>query len=246
MSPLRASLLALLGLGISLVPAQATLILAGDIDNFSPGNPADTPTQRPLTANAISWEWNNVALHGGVGLKFDIPGQVSNHTFAYTFQGLPLGQIDLSAPVLLEARFRSNNFSTDSIALQLWNENMPPAYPGPSWFPSWNWGLNLPTFFSTYGVSGTAPTGITTVIDLRTINVLAGRPLAGTSIAETMNLWGYLDVFVQDDTAIDYLQLSFTEIQHDIPEPAHLAALALLLLPTFLRFRRPSRAAASS
>lgn len=198
--------------------AGTVTLLAGDKDGFSSGDPADTPTQRPLFADAMSWEWNNQSLHGGVPLQFDEPGL--NHTFGHTFDNLP-GPIDLTQPVVLEIKFNSAG-GGDSVAFQLRDADVPGSNPGPSWFPPFSWGKLLNDYITLYAV-GTPVGGVAvTEVDLRSLIATSGA-LTGQSIAQSMDNLGHLDVFMQDDSQIDYIELRYTQV----PEPASFALLGL-------------------
>jgi hypothetical protein len=202
-------------------PTNATILMAGDDDNFQAGDPVDTPFQRPPFDQAVMWEHNNHVLHGGFGRNFDQGG--SNHTFGYSFGGLPIGQIAMSQPVLLEVEFRTNGGdidSTDHIRFQLIDEDMPGSFPGELWVPPMSLVLSLPIYVDTYGDGSPPATGVLTTVDLRTI-VSDRGPYVGQTIAETINNLGHLDVFIDDDTGIDYMRLTYTAV----PEPGCLPLL---------------------
>lgn len=210
----------------------AVVITVGDIDNFSPGDAVDIPFQRAPLATATSWEANNQSLHGGTSLHFD---QVtSNHTFGVTIDNL--GAIDLAQVVDLEIRFKTVGASTDSIHFQLRDGDLPATNPGGGWFPPLSYGVALPTYFNQYGDGSNPFSGITTNVDLRSL--LVGPNVAvigGQSIAESINTLGHLDIFVQDDTAIDYVKLSY----NTVPEPSTLAMFSLMvILAVVFRFRQ--------
>jgi len=204
-------------------------LLAGDKDDFSPGDAADVPSQRPLLANAMMWEWNNQQLHSSVPLKFD--ESALNHTFGHTFENLA-GPIDLTQPVIIEIKFKAAAAGSDSTAFQLRDDLMPSTNPGPSWFPPFSKGIGMSTYIPTYGDGSPISGGNVTQLDLRTIDVANG-PFVGQSIAQTMNTLGYLDVFHQDDAQIDYLELRYTQV----PEPASLALLGLAAAAALTRRR---------
>lgn len=214
---------------VALLPlgaASAGTILAGDMDGFAGGDTADVPNLRPPFDDAMAWEANNNDFHGGTPREFDENG--FNHAFGNSFTGIAIGSIDLSQPVTLEIMMRSQGGaidSTDAIGFQLDDATVPGAYPGPGYFPSMRVGFGLPGFVATHGDGAAPATGVTTTIDLRTVNIAT----LSETVAENINNVGHLDVFISDDTGIDWMRLSYTEI----PEPASamlltLGAIALL------------------
>jgi hypothetical protein len=200
--------------------ANTMSILAGDADGFHAGDAVDVTFQRHPFDDAIAWEWNNHALHQGVGRPFD--RDASNHVFGYSFTGLPINRIDLTAPVWLEMRLQSTQYvGTDHLQFQLRDANMTPGYPGDGWSPPMSWGSLLNAYLTSYMVSGSLLDGVITKVDLRTLTATAGTD-AGMSIAESMNLRGYLDVHIEDDTGVDWMRLTF-----GVPTPSSLALFAV-------------------
>lgn len=206
------AVLAAAALLFSVAPAPAVTITAGDIDGASPaGEPEDDATPRPAFATWLAFEANNNDLHSNQPREFDTPG--SNHTFGHTFT-VPVGEIDLTAPVTLTASFTQVG-GNDSMGFQAFDgpeslfDRQNDAFP----FPRMSTGLGAGSFL-TLGSGGATVTSAPISFDLRNFTAGAG-PLAGQNIAATVNDLGYLDVFVADDTIVDYLQLSYTPV----PEP---------------------------
>lgn len=187
--------------------AHAALLTAGDIDGGSTFTLAnDDATPRPQFATWLANEINNRVYHGGQPLEFDQVG--GNHHFGHTFDVTP-GTIDLSQPVCLTIQLFGTPGSNDGIGLQAFDGPTSPTstltYPR-SAYPS-----------SISGFWGSTPTSSAVTVDLRTISPTQG-PLSTTvqSIAQTINTLGYLDVWIGDDTSVDYMQLKYQAV----PEPS--------------------------
>ena len=206
---------------------------AGDNDGFQAGDQVDVPFQRHPFDNAILWEHNNHnGSHGPDGRMMDQLTQ--DHTFGHSLVDLPIGQIDLGKPVLLKIEFRCAGGaidSTDGIGLQLRDEDMPSSYPGPLWNPPMSWGQSLPDYVDIYGNGEPCNTGVLTTVDLRDLVATQGS-LAGRTIAETINNLGYLDIFVGDDTGIDFVCLCYSTSSCELDTKQILCELDATGVPT--------------
>ncbi len=221
--------------------AQVVTILAGDKDGFIGGDAADNPAPRAAFLTALQYEPNNHDYHGKVPRKFDESG--SNHTFGHTFTGITPGSIDLSQSVLLTVRWVSGPFN-DSVAYQLQDPDLP-ATPIKK-FPPFGVSQSLDTLYTNHAIAGsksTAHLGITTQFDLRGLTIPSSKSKgANMTVAETIDAWGYLDVFMQDDTGIDWMELSYTDANYVIPEPSTVGLSALAILSGFFYLRRRKNA----
>jgi uncharacterized repeat protein (TIGR01451 family) len=120
-------------------------------------------------------------------------GTSFNKVFGHTFTGLPMGVAGASLEIGLQV-IGTQLSSNDGISLYMTGPN------------SFAWSANI-------GVLAGVPwkTGASTVLTLG----FAALP-GGTSILSNMNLSQTLDVYVQDDTAIDYIRLIITTCPVDI------------------------------
>jgi hypothetical protein len=200
-------------------PADATTITASDVDNGVAWTAVpDDAMPRPQFATWLANEINNRVYHGGQALEFDRPG--GDHHFGHSIM-VPVGDIDLRFPVTLTIKLFGNSGSNDGLGFQ--------AYDGPVsstsvlTAPSMSYTSGIVAFNNTYG-SGGSVTASPISVDLRSITAVAG-PLSSQNIASTVNNLGYLDVWVADDSAVDYLTLNYTSV----PEPTS-ACVALLAI----------------
>ncbi len=204
------SLAGLVALGIASSMASSQTILAGDMDNFaSQGDPEDT-----LTISSLLSQWmartngNNDAYHNGNPMPFD-EASSSNWDFGYTFEN-----ISLSDGALLRIHLRSNIGSlNDVVKLQ---------YTGDGTDNSFLWGNGITDLNG-----GTWSTGEDAIFEIPLDNL----PNTGQNIVPDINAAGYLDVWVADDTGVDWIELT-------IPAPGSIALLGLGGLANLRRRRR--------
>jgi len=204
------------------VATANTTILAGDMDNFGNTNNArvDTVVTRRAFGTWLSRSGaggNNTAFHGGLSMPFDADqfseggsNGNSNWEFGYTFISLPM----LTKDAELRIRVKGNNSdipSNDAIELQ---------YTGDGTNSSFLWGSSLATLNGSPWNSGSTATF--------TIKLGAG----GANILNAINTRGYLDVYVEDDTAVDWIELN------TVPTPGTASLLGLGGMVAMRRRRR--------
>lgn len=215
------------------LPGQAhgQIIIAGDNDNFGdwqdPSNPSD-PDYLAIRPSFAAWlarpGGSNHTDHGGVPMPFDMDTndeafQAGGSTwridweFGYSFMNLP----PLAPGATLRLHLKASGFAdSDTIGLQ---------YTGST--PGFSYSVHLVDLPESGG-SWDNLSGDEAVFTL----ALGNLPAIGSgdlNLIDDINAAGYLDVFVQDDTAVDWIELT-------IPEPGSLALLALCTLS--LRSRR--------
>jgi len=192
--------------------AQSHTILAGDMDDFGNSNdPDDTLVIRPLLADWLARpNGNNVAYYGGEPMPFDAVGY-ANWDFGYTFF---LGEDQmLGSEAKLTIRLQSNTGSlNDALFLQYTGD-------GNTLSELWRMGI-------TELNGGTWAPGETATFELD-----LGNLPGGVNIIDDINSVGYLDVFVLDDTAVDWIQLT-------IPAPGTASLLFLGGVAAMRRRRR--------
>ncbi|MDQ7014410.1 MAG: hypothetical protein Q9O74_11010 [Planctomycetota bacterium] len=189
--------------------AAAQTILAGDMDNFGGTNdPGDTLVIRQPLADWLSRSGsggNNDYYHNGDPMPFDAdlfnegpPDGPANWEFGYTFENLPT--LHPGAKVRIHLKSLGDSYN-DSIHLQ---------YTGNGSSFSSLWGSSIDTLYggAWYG-------GATAVFDIPLDNLPGGGNIIGN-----INAVGYLDVYVQDDTAVDWIELT-------IPAPGTASLLGL-------------------
>lgn len=167
-------------------PVQ-TVYTAGTIDNFAS---VDGPE---LTSPGAALQAVMSAYNGGIypNREFDI--LTSNRVFGHTFAGLPL---NLEAATLaLHLQARPDIPSNDSINLEL-----------PGGVTPFAWGRyiqDLPAALGTWNIGQDA------VLTLDLTN-LPNADATYTDIVPDMDGNQMLDVYIQDDTAVDYMSLTVT------------------------------------
>ncbi len=185
--------------------AAAQPFFAGDEDNF--GNPDDFPNDT-LVIRPLFDQWlarpggQNDQLNGGVPRPFDIVPDHHNENwqFGYTFENLPT----LNAGATLEIRLRAMSDSGFS-----YNDSINLQYTGDGDSSSFLWGTSIAALDG-----GAWDFGETAIFTLDLGN------LGGLDITGDINTAGYLDVFMQDDTSVDWMRLT-------VPTPGTASLLAL-------------------
>lgn len=174
------------------------VVLAGDKDNFaSAGDPADVIQLRPGFSSWLGRAGgHNATLHGGQSQPFDLANP-DNWDFGYTFTNLPPV---CSATLTIHFRAGSTQPSTDGFALQFQDATT-----------SFGWSTSLNSIDAAFGGDGTWNPGEDIAITLN----LKALPLgSGTyNLVPLINADGYLDVYVQDDTGIDYIELVYAPLE---------------------------------
>ena len=235
-------------LGLSIFCSAQVVLTGGDKNNFTPNQPSDNVQMRSSYETAVV----NSARNGGTPFQFD---QINpSRDFGYSFTGIQPGTIDLNQPVLFEAEFRFPLFNVyngpfdpalfkftanDSVGFQFSSDPFPQND-----FPIFNmlFKQSLQSFSSSYAASGNWEPELQIEVDLRNLLIPATASQgAGLSIAETINLWGYLDFHIEDDTPVNWIQLSYYETAA-IPEPSTVGLSALALIGGFFYLRRRKKA----
>jgi hypothetical protein len=166
---------------------------AGAPDNFQAGN-VETASPSTILKNVLA---------GSTLVDFDNP--LSNRGFAHTFQ---LPRCGCIVGAKLEFRAKAHSDIPENDALTLGFSDQPT-------FPRWT------AYFGTGNTAGfpmltsgswTASTPATDI----SLDLGALAPSSGTtSLLSAMQTYRYLDVYVQDDTSIDYLRLTYTACNCD-------------------------------
>jgi hypothetical protein len=193
--------------------AASFVYTAGRMDNF---NTSDGP-ELSTPSNALKQSIDNYYYYGA-SLLFDRPLGDYNDFFVHTFSNLPNSIVSAQ----LEMRLRANDSlltSNDRIDLSFTDSN------GNKDLLYWAEyiGLNLERPDAAHLLSSWSGGDIHTfTFDLANFNLLT-----------KLNEKGFLDVTVQDDTAVDYIKLTVetADSPKSVSEPS--AALALLFFGTF-------------
>lgn len=171
-------------------------ILAGDMDNFAGNTLPDDRivmwpefqawVNRPNAANQI--------FHGGQSLPFDNWDAALNWEFGYSFLNLPL---ITGGTLKIHLKGGPLGANTDGLALQF--------APSP---PSFRWSRTLSFLDGWQGGDGVWNGGeeMTLRLDLATLPQLLGT----YNLVPHINIDKRLDVYVQDDTGVDYIELCYT------------------------------------
>lgn len=172
----------------SSIPQCPSQVIPGGVkDNF-------------VTTNGIEASAPSATLQAAVGPPFaDFDGTTQNVHFAHTFR-LPPCKCLVGAKLELVAKAlgTSNQFSSGNDAVTLGFSTL-------SGFPRWGaylGGATAPPALST-PAWGSPPLQRTFTLDLANLT-------GGTSLLSAMQTNGYLDFYVQDDTSIDYVNLTVT------------------------------------
>ena len=160
-----------------------TVFTAGDQDGFNPGDAADQTSPSPALQTYMD-QYNNGAFPNR---QFD--DQASNRVFGHTFSDLPADITCATLEIGLKAR--PDIPSNDRIHLNL-GAGAPFA-----------WTIKLTDI---PGANGTWENGQTAVTKFD----LADLPPSGSggTIISSINAGNSLDVYIQDDTAVDYIVLT--------------------------------------
>lgn len=175
-------------------------ILAGKNDDF-------------VTTDGVEAAAPSAALQAWVsgGPLADFDGTATNVRFVHTFRIPPCkclvgAKLEFSAKALGS----SGQFSSGNDVLTLGFSSLSGVPRWSAYFGSGN-NPNVPWLSSTAWGSSSLPTTFT--LDLAALSTAGGAPYLGpptTSLLSAMQTNRYLDFYVQDDTAIDYIKLTVT------------------------------------
>ena len=167
-------------------PVQ-TVLTAGNNDNFATVDGAE------LTSPGAALQAVMSAYNGGIypNRQFDI--LFSNRVFGHTFTGLPLNLE--TATLVLHLQGRPDIPSNDSINLEL-----------PGGTTPFGWGRSIADLPAAAGTWNVGQDAVFT-LDLSNLPNASGGP---TDIIPDMDANQMLDVYIQDDTAVDYMTLTVT------------------------------------
>ncbi len=185
-----------LGLNVTCTPA-------GDRDSFVPGGPADVIVVRPAFANWFGVNANHFCDGNAPSLPFDTAND-DNCAFEYSFLGL-VDQV--CCPATLQIHLKgSTSPGNDALALVFDDTALPPIF---------RWSRFLADLESTSlctQIAG-APDGVWDTDDeMMCLLDLCALPLAGggtIDLAQHISSIGVLDIYVQDDTGVGYLELCY-------------------------------------
>ena len=195
---------------VPLVAAKQTR-LGGDEDGFAAqGQPGDLIIMRPAFAQWVNRPGgNNDAYHGGQPMPFD-DTTVVNWEFGYTFLSLP--PLDSA---FLTIRVRGSSATSPG------NDSLHLQFSAPGGTPQFAWGRQFAALDADAGGPGTWTQNKDRIF---TLNLRQLPTSSGTlDLVPQINAAGYLDVYVQDDTAVDFVMLEYwtRDERCTISTPAH-------------------------
>lgn len=221
------------------LPALAQTMMPGLEDNFAgPQDPAlpSSELARVLDPRGGTQDFDLTAgLNGGS----------ANTSVAHTFAELPHGILSASLELTIRASTASG-IETDGIFLSFVESTTTDFADAVVWGRSFGAFVNPPatspfTDSDPIGLLGgwTAGQQAKVILDLAALPLASGGTL---NLIPWLNRYGFLDVIVGDETAVDYMKLSVVTPQH-IPEPSAPALLALsaTVLCLTARHRRDPR-----
>lgn len=173
-------------------------LLAGDKDGFAGSSDfADRIVLREPFRAWLARPGGNIAVfHAGQPQPFDVPNQARDWDFGYSFLELP----DAAAATLEIHLLAGPSLpGTDGLALQFASDPV----------PHFAWSISLNQLEGLQGGDGTWGANEDRIfhLDLAALRVPGGTPV---DLIAQLNADGYLDVYVQDDTAVDYIELCIT------------------------------------
>ncbi len=192
--------------------AASLTFLAGKSDNF------DTSDGTELTessAGLILWRdlmYNPGGIRGSQDYTADFDGKETNQVFTNTF-ALPLSEKIQSAQLEFRLRALGDYSENDAVGI-IFADNAGIQDPSASgwWRIGTEPGVSAPVLSDTLWTIGSTKTFTVNLAD---------------NLINAMNQKGFLDIFVQDDTAVDYITLKV----ETVPEPTtSLGLLGLGLL----------------
>ncbi len=226
-SALRSAAL-LCGVVLSSLAAPGETVLVGDRDGFvGPDDPNGVIFRRPeFDAFVLHPNRNNCAWHNCRALPFDTDNTL-DWSFGHSFMNLPT-----LASATLEIHVRGGGFGrgNDGIALQYINTGDPndPLQWAWGWFGPFNLLETVPGAISDGDGSWDGNDELTVVLDL---SALPGPGGTTVDLLPMINADGYLDVYIADDTDVDYIELNYTPAYFGLPHvPLGQARLEPVLL----------------
>ena len=187
--------------------------------NFDTSNGAENSTPSQALINRIT-----PAYFYGASTLCDRPVNDYDDYFVHTFSNLPNNIVSGQLEIRLRANGSSLN-SNDSMHLSFTNpdETLDPV----------RWGRFIGAGEATPGLLPTFWSGgdiQTFTFDLANLPLAPNQTGVASNLIATLNTKGFLDVIVQDDTAVDYIKLSITtdEETKSVPEPTSTLGLFAL------------------
>ena len=207
--PVAATTAVILGLLASIVSADTVLV--GDRDGFvGPDDPNGVIERRPqFDEFVLHPSRSNCVHHGCNALPFDTDNTL-NWQFGHTFMGLPA-----LSTATLEVHVRGGlGPGNDAISLQYirtGDPNDPLTY-------SWGWSGPFAYLETVPGAIGDGDGSWNDDDELVVVFDLSALPRSdGTTVnlLPSINAGGYLDVYIADDTDVDYIELNYTPCHLD-------------------------------
>lgn len=170
-------------------------VLGGDIDDFASYTlPDDKPVMWPEFQEWVNRpDGANQMFHGGQSLPFDLWDVAQNWEFGYSFLNRPA---IASGTLTIHLRGGPLGATTDGLALQFHTQ------------PGFRWSATLNFLDAWSGGDGTWNGGEDLLLHLD----LTALPLQGGgtfNLVPFINADQRLDIYVQDDTAVDYIEFCY-------------------------------------
>lgn len=197
--------------------AQAATVsyTACNADNFNTSDGPENSTPSPALEQRISY------AHGASTLCDRSLNDYDDY-FVHTFSDL---HSNLSNPIVfgeLEISLRATNSSLSK------NDRMGLNFTNPDGTFTQGWSRYIGEWDSEPGLLGTTWSNgqsHTFTFNLANLPLAPGQSPAESNLLSTINQKGFLDVFVQDDTSVDYIKLTVS----DVPEPLTILGSATAL-----------------
>lgn len=185
---------------VSANPGTVTVFTAGVNDNFAMPTEPTSPS-----SNFLGWLSSMNA-----NLKdFDDPQW--DRIVAHTFAGLPQGICEATLEIHLRAGASSLSYN-DTISLTFIGDDQNIPLIGPE-----HWSRRIGSDGTVPGVlpyNWVSPAAFQTVdtiiLDLSNLPLAVGQPSSAGNLISALNQHGFLDIYVQDDTDVDYMTLTVT------------------------------------
>ncbi|MEQ9356947.1 MAG: PEP-CTERM sorting domain-containing protein [Coleofasciculus chthonoplastes F1-TOW-03] len=209
--------------------AATVSYIAGNADNFNTSDGLENSTP---SAALEQWADQNYAY--GASTLFDRSVNDYDDYFVHTFSDL---HSNLSNPIVfgeLEISLRATNSSMS------YNDAINLRFTNPDGTLTPGWGRHIGQGDSTEGLLPTTWSNSqshTFTFNLANLPLAPGQNPTASNLLPTLNQKGFLDVVVEDDTSIDYIKLTVS----DVPEPLTILGSATALGFGALLKRQQSR-----